>query len=157
MATFGTFTDGQVLSASELNSAGAFSNYTPTWTQSVAITKTVLYGHYTQLNDWVYAAFYMTATSAGTANNLITCTLPVTASSENKVIGTGMLVDASAASGTLFPLLAWMNTTTTVSFYANSANQTGWVLGGAGFTASSVAVTIASGDIIAVNLVYRTA
>lgn len=156
MATFGTFADGQVLSAAELNGAGAFTNYTPTWTQSATITKTVYYASYTQLNKWVFVNFQMTATSAGTANNLILVGLPVAAAASNTIMGTGVLIDVSVGvSGTLYPLLGWYVSSTTAGFYLTSANETDYATSGFGLTASAAAVTIASGDIIAANFVYR--
>jgi len=94
MATFGTFVSGQVLTAAELNTAGEWQSYTPTWTQSATITKTVNFARYTQLNKSVYGTLKMTASSAGTANNKIIMGLPVAASSNNFIIGTILLYNA---------------------------------------------------------------
>lgn len=158
MATFGTFVDGQVLSAAELNGAGAFTNYTPTFTQSATITKTVFYASYTQLNKLVFANFYMTATSAGTANNLILVGLPVAAAASNTVMGTATFLDVSVGvSGTLYPLLGWYVSSTTMGFYLTSENETDYATSGFGLTASTVGLTVASGDIIAGQITYRAA
>jgi len=155
MASFGSFVAGQILSAAELNEAGSFTNYTPTWTQSATVTKTIFYAQYTQLNKLVVCNFYMTATGAGTANSLILVGLPVAASASNTMMGTGVLIDASASSGTLYPLVGWYVSSTTVGFYSTSVNETDYANGGAGFTAGGVPVTIASGDIISGSLVYK--
>lgn len=158
MATFGTFVDGQVLSAAELNAAGTYTTYTPTWTQSATITKTTNLGQYMQFNKLVVANFSMTATGAGTANNVIIVSLPVTASANNSLIGQAYLVDASiGTSGTLYPLIAAYVSSTTMAFYAGAANETDYVTGQAGLTASEVPVTIASGDILVGSIVYRAA
>lgn len=87
MATFGTFVSGQVLTAAELNGAGAWSSYTPTFTQSATITKTVNWARYTQLGKWVQGSIKMTASSAGTATNKVLVGLPVNASADNFILG----------------------------------------------------------------------
>jgi hypothetical protein len=87
MATFGTFVAGQVLTAAELNGAGAWQSYTPSWTQSATITKTVNWARYTQLGKWVQGSIKMTASSAGTANNKMLVGLPVNASADNFIVG----------------------------------------------------------------------
>ena len=158
MATFGTFADGQVLSAAELNAAGTYTAYTPTWTQSATITKTTNLGQYMLFNKLVVANFSMTATSAGTANNVIVVGLPVTASANNSLLGQAYLIDVSVGvSGTLYPLVAAYLSTTTMAFYAGGGNETDYATGQAGLTASLVPVTIASGDIIVGSITYRAA
>jgi hypothetical protein len=155
MATFGTFTSGQVLTAEELNSAGAWQDYTPTWTQNATITKTVNWARYTKLNKWVQVSIKMTATSAGTANNVIKVGLPVNAATNNGVIGSLLVTDQDTS--TSATRLAFFDSASTVKFY----NQAGgidlateaWGQTGGG----NVAITIASGDVVYVQLTYEAA
>lgn len=78
--TAGT-TSGQVLTAATLNTIGAASvSYTPTFTQSVTINKTVNIARYWQFQKLVLVQFSLTATSNGTAGNAIVVGLPLTAS-----------------------------------------------------------------------------
>ena len=144
MATFGTFVSGQVLTAAELNTAGEFQTYTPTWTQSATITKTVNWARYTQLNKFVYVSMKMTASSAGTASNNILVGLPVTASANNWSLGTAQIVDESATPDLLTPLLVVYNSSTTATFYQTQVAQ-----------AIPFRETIASGDILYAQFVYE--
>ena len=146
MATFGTFVSGQVLTAAELNTAGEFQTYTPTWTQSATITKTVNWARYTQLNKFVYVSIKMTATSAGTVSNNVLVGLPVTASTNNWSLGTAQVVDESASPDLLTPLLVVYNSSTTATFWITSAAQTG-----------AFQSQIASGDILYAQFVYEAA
>jgi hypothetical protein len=58
----------------------AVQTYSPTWTQSAAISGTVNEGRYLRTGPVVEAWVSLTATSAGTAGNSILVGLPVTAS-----------------------------------------------------------------------------
>jgi len=74
-------TSGAVLPAATLQSIGAATvNYTPTFTQSVNISKTVNFARYWQFQKLVVVQFSLTATSNGTAGNAIVVGLPLTAS-----------------------------------------------------------------------------
>lgn len=160
MATFGTFVAGQVLTAAELNSAGTWQDYTPTWTQSATITKTVNWARYMQLNKLVIGSIKMTASSAGTANNKILVGLPAAASSNNFIIGTGVFQDESQTPD-IFVRGSWVavyESSTTISFTAIGG-------GGAspdatlrcGQTGSSFADQVASGDIFYIQFAYEAA
>lgn len=120
MATFGTFTSGQTLTAAELNSAGAYQSYTPTWTQSATITKTVNWARYTLLNKLVIGSIKMTASSAGTSNNKVLVGLPVAASADNFIIGKMVLFDDSQTSDSVSDsFLVFCESSTTMSFYVS--------------------------------------
>ena len=108
------FTSGAVLTAAELNTGLTYATYTPVWTQSTTITNTVNTARYTQFGKLVIAEIVLTATTAGTANNKVTISLPVNASSNNKVLGSGHY-----NSGFRFALY---DTSTTMSIGANLAN-----------------------------------
>lgn len=153
MATFGTFVAGQVLTAAELNSAGTWQNYTPTWTQSATITKTVNWARYTQLNKLVIGSIKMTATGAGTANNIIKIGLPVNASTNNGVMGQLIIND----SGSGATRTAFFDSASTMKFFVNNTSflftTEIWGLTGGG----SLGATIASGDEVYVQFMYEAA
>lgn len=148
MATFGTFVSGQVLTAAELNTAGEWQDFTPTFTQSATITKTVNWARYTQLGKWVQVQIKMTATGAGTANNIIKVGLPVNASTNNFLMGM-----ANTFRTTNTPRAVVFDSASTVKFTVGlSSNDADWH----GETSGDGA-TVASGDIYYLNLAYEAA
>ena len=157
MATFGSFVAGQVLTAAELNGAGTWTDYTPSWTQSATITKTVNWARYSQFNKIVMGSIKMTATSAGTANNAVLVGLPVTASSNNLIIGSALVMDESTSTDLWYPYFALYQSSSTMSFVWNyysgvaSADRYGQSSG------SSFPAAIASGDIIYIQFAYEAA
>jgi hypothetical protein len=157
MATFGTFVAGQVLTAAELNAAGTWQDYTPTWTQSATITKTVNFARYTQFNKLVCVQLKMTASSAGTADNVIKVGLPVNASSNNFLMGNAFFVDDSVSGDPMSYTAAIYDTTSTVKFFTPTTGltqQSSWFTG---LTASSQSWTIGSGDFWYMQLTYEAA
>lgn len=149
------FAAGHVLAAADFDTLfptgiGVWTNYSPTWTQSATITHTVNWAKYAKVGRITLLSVYLTATSAGTANNAVTVTLPTTAANAGAVAGGGFfLFDASASTFyTGIPLLA---TTSTVVFYANA------VTAAIGQTGGSFTAAIASSDQIRFNLVYESA
>jgi len=173
MAAFGSFVAGQVLTAAELNAAGTWQDYTPSWTQSATISKTVNWARYTQFNKIVMGSVKMTATSAGTANNKVLVGLPVAASSNNFIVGTMNYGDASSSNLTTLPFNAYYESSTTISFFVGrtETNSTSMTLpdingGPAGserfgqnytnrLGSSVTGITVASGDIIYVQFMYE--
>lgn len=163
MATFGTFTAGQVLTAAELNGAGAWQDYTPSWTQSATISKTVNWARYSQFNKIVMGSVKMTATSAGTASNKILVGLPVAASSNNFVMGIYNYVDSGAIillNNAAFSVFYETSTTVSLGWRSPTSNS-GWYaetdvrLGQADGTRGSI--TVASGDVIYIQFMYEAA
>ena len=108
------FTDGAVLTAAELNTGLTYATYTPVWTQSTIITHTVDTARYTQFGKLVIAEIVLTATTDGTGGNKITISLPVNASSNNKVLGSGHAPSA--------PRFALYDTSTTMTIGINQIN-----------------------------------
>lgn len=172
MATFGTFVAGQVLTAAELNSAGSWQDYTPTWTQSATITKTTNWARYTQLGKWVQGSIKMTASSAGTANNKILVGLPVSASTNNFIIGQMMFFDDSTNTDVIMTVPCFYESSTTMSFahYQISSSALQTVQSGAqgttnrfgqdytsGSGSAITGVTVASSDIIYIQFAYEAA
>lgn len=66
---------------------GQWTDYTPTVTQSVTVSKTVTYSRYVKLGRTVIFEFYLVATSSGTATHALTVTLPVTAAQSALPVG----------------------------------------------------------------------
>ena len=166
MATFGTFVSGQVLTAAELNTAGAWQSYTPTFTQSATITKTVNWARYTELNKWVQGSVKMTASSAGTANNKVLVGLPVNASTNNFIIGSMVFYNDSETNKYRWTgLNAFFETASTMSFTPVTSGGTNATLSeddkrfGQNYLAggSQTGLTIASGDIIWIQFAYEAA
>jgi hypothetical protein len=162
MATFGTFTSGQVLTAAELNSAGAWQAYTPTWTQSATITKTVDWARYTQLGKWVHGSVKMTASSAGTANNKMLVGLPVNASADNFIVGSMVMKFVGGAAEHYWFYTALYDSASSLAFSpaesGNNIYRSNDKRFGQDFTIGGTAktgVTIASGDIIWIQFSYE--
>lgn len=127
----------------------AWTDYIPVWSQAAVITKTINFSRYTRIGNTVLFSGSMTATSAGTAANNVTITLPVAALEENSIrggIGSGIFDDVSVP--TTYPLIA--STVAGVVTFRSS-----------GSTASAFgiapAVTVASGDILAWSFAYEVA
>jgi hypothetical protein len=152
MATFGTFVAGQVLTAAELNSAGTWQDYTPTWTQSATITKTVDWARYMQLNDLVIGSVKMTASSAGTADNKILIGLPVTASSNNGIMGHAQLFLSPDNLGFRF---AVFDSGTALKFFTTTQSDNDLVWGKTG--GGALGETISSGVTIFLQFMYEAA
>ena len=160
MATFGTFTAGQVLTAAELNGAGAWQDYTPSWTQSATISKTVNWARYTQLNKLVIGSVKMTATSAGTATNKILVGLPVGASSNNFVMGSMVYFDTGTSYifARSIPVLYETSTTVAFGYYASNSDVAGTstdVRFGQNTPGGLTSLTVASGDVIYIQFMYE--
>jgi hypothetical protein len=175
MATFGTFQAGQILTAAELNTAGFYDDFTPTWSQSATITKTVNWARFTQLNKIVMGSIKMTSSSAGTANTQVLVTLPVAASANNFIIGSMSFLDDSSETKLSQTVSAYYQSSTTMSFSPwlfpeGSPAYLGSNLSGAsvatkrfgenftgGNATNYTGLTVASGDIIYVQFMYEAA
>ena len=146
------FVAGDVLTAAELNAIGeAWTSYTPTLTAGVTVTNTVQYAKYAQVNKIVFVSVSLACTSAGTASNTITMTLPITAATGGgtfgNVLGAGGFYDTSTTvqyNGTVV-----QNGTTAMSMFANAS--------GGSLFGQFPAITVASGDIIFLNAIYQAA
>ncbi len=120
-----------------------WTTYSPTWTQSATISRTINFARYSQIDKTVYASISLSATSAGTSGQLIRVSLPVTASSSNILMGTALLSDA----GTYYPLCAYYDTSTLIKFVRLDTTPTSFFS----------TVQIASGDQLFVTLQYEAA
>jgi hypothetical protein len=151
MATFGTFTDGSVLKAIEMNGMFAATTFTPVVRQSAVITNgTVRIASYFQVNKLVMCAVTLSLSSAGTANNRIEIDLPVTAKSNSfDVIGSGYYF----APSTYNVLRVVQYSTTRMAFFGQPANSLTAYWG----TTAGGQTTIASGHSIGAVVMYEAA
>ena len=134
-----------------LSSIDAWTNFTPTWTQSTTIACTVTYARYIKQGRSVTCEGALVATGAGTANNVMTVTLPVTAATSGLMVGVGRFYDSGV---TNYPLLTEIATTTTLDFHDASATYTN-AFGGSG--GSSFSSAVSAGDTIFWSAVYEAA
>lgn len=71
---------------------GALPSWTPTIVQGVTVTKNTTLGIFSRRGRDITATALLAITSAGTASNLITFTLPATAGTDGLVIGDGYVI-----------------------------------------------------------------
>ena len=142
-----TWVANETLTASNLNTHvrdnlnalyGTTTTYTPQVDQGATtnIAKTVTEARYIQTGRIVQVWLDLNMTAAGTVANLITCTLPVTASghSTNAVIGHGYYLDSGSQ---YYVFAAKLSTTTTFIMVPDTG------LGGIG---TSPSIAMASAD-----------
>lgn len=123
----------------------AWTSYTPTLTQSGALTKTVTYAKYQRIGRTIHLMVNLTITSAGTAGNAIVIGLPVAAASSSGVLGSFRYLDAGT---TVYAGICFGVSTTTMELAStNNANPFG----------VSPAVTAANNDTIQVAVTYEAA
>ena len=78
MATLGTFTAGQVLTAAELNAIGTWTAFTPSFTNFTLGNGTIQEAVYLQVNQLVYVNVYVTLGSTSVMGSNPSFTAPVT-------------------------------------------------------------------------------
>lgn len=125
----------------------AWTSYTPTWTQSATITKTVARAAYMKIGRLVVVNGILVATSAGVANNPIIVTLPFAPVGSGPV-GSSFLNDTGTAfySGNVYIT----GTGSNVQFMNGGSSTAFWGQTGGGFTAA-----IASGDVLYWTATYE--
>lgn len=121
---------------------GAFTAYTPAVVQGVSVTSTNGGSGYVRLGRLIIGWFSVEATSAGTAANAITVTVPV-AGTSGLAVGTGHVVDASPS--TTYTRFLRMASTTTVNFTTDAVEL------------GASTLTLASGDTIRGHFMYEAA
>ncbi len=137
------------VAAADVNQLGAnitaiaeWTTFTPTITQSGAVTKTVTYCKYKTFGGTVKVVGFLTITGSGTIANAITVTTPVTlATSTELTIGVGRIVDASGPAS--YPVLVNVNTTGTIKFVQSD------IATPAGYVGAVPSFGLAVGDTIA--------
>lgn len=133
---------------------GAGYTYTPSWTQTGAVAKTV-----SPVTEWfregkkISGSIYMTATGGATvANSAQNVTTPYTAAVAGyQEVGVGHFFDASA--GLNYPFTVALATTGTFQFITTGAPSNVLL----GQTGSDNNAAVAVGDAITFNFEYRSA
>lgn len=104
--------------------SGAWTDYTPTLGQNGTVTKTVTYCRYRRYGRTVVYQGYIVATAAGTAGQVISVSLPVTAAIASfHPVGTFYFYDASTA--TNYAGTSLNRSTTSLGFLVNQAGEVG--------------------------------
>lgn len=132
--------------------------YSPTLGQGVTISRTVRQATYMRIGDLVTVWVNVQATSAGTSNAAVTCSLPVTATSTNQPVGNGTTGGSSIGAGLLWEntlnasamLEVWLRSTTQVGF-KHAVNTNNSELG------NSPSFAVSSQDIIRFHCTYIAA
>jgi hypothetical protein len=134
-----------------LSDMGAWTSYTPTWSQTATISKTVTFSKYIQIGKSVIYQGYMVATSAGTASGAISIGIPVAASAQYgsayTTVGSAQFVDVTPGYYTYSGTANLSNGVITITTLGTAANLVG----------VNPAVTVASTDIISWSVMYEAA
>ena len=154
-----TFVDGDVLTASDINTylageGGAWTSFTPTVTQSGSVTVTNNRSVYARYGRTIHFSINLTVTGSGTGSNNILISLPVAAAAAEQIAGSALIIDISTGGfGTQYKGLPSVLTGDTSSMVLLPTNTTSaGVLGGTGMTAG-----LASGDTIKIAGTYEAA
>jgi hypothetical protein len=149
MATLGTFTAGQVLTAAELNAIGTYQAYTPTIT-GVTIGNGTRVFRYTQINKFIHMYGRFTLGSTSAVSGVIAISLPVTAVANYPSATVATIQDTGTATIPAYSL----TTTTVVQVYAvNVAGTYPAIVA----PSATVPMTWANTDFVEVSIVYEAA
>ena len=136
---------GAVLPAATLQSIGAaWVDYTPTLTQGVTVTKTVVQARYCQFQKTIIGQVLLNVTSAGTAATAVAIGLPFAVRTGTPMVGSGYIYDANT------------NVMYNCTFIGNASIINGFYQTGFNFGVSP-AITLATSDQIAINFSYEIA
>lgn len=130
----------------------AWETWTPTLTQSGAVTKTVTYGKLLRIGRLIVAEVFLTCTGSGTAANNVIVGLPVASAANGALfaqeIGTATIFDVSA--NLAYKGNAILLSTTTLAIRASGTSS--GVLGTTDFTAA-----LAVNDTVSYSIMYEAA
>lgn len=128
---------------------GQWTDYTPTLTQSIAVTKTINYARYIRIGRLIVAQVYLTITSAGTGGNPVVVGLPFAASNTTvataSTIGSFSYQDTGTAS---YSGTANFTSSTTVAGQAHNQGA---------FIGQAPSFTTANTDIVSIMVSYEAA
>lgn len=128
----------------------AWTDYTPTVVQSGTIAKSVNYARYTKVGRTVTVNAMVVISGSGSANNVITVSLPVEAASDFEVvIGAFRLYNASGPNNFVGGCIFW--STTTVACLTNNNQHA------LGQASSAFASALGAGDIVSISMTYEAA
>jgi hypothetical protein len=139
----GTWSAGDILTASDLNAIGVWTAYTPTLEQNGVITTTVNYAEFCQINKLVFCNVDLTCTTTGSAGNAITVSLPT--SFTGGLFCWGQFFDSSASD---VRLVTGVVVGSNLGFYADASSTN--VLG------ISPSVALGNNDVISFSVIYRS-
>lgn len=133
---------------------GALTAWTPAITQSGGVTCTVTRAVYTRNGRWISGTFYLVVTGTGSASNVVTISLPVTAVGNNGdyFVGNGKIYDASTTFGHVSIMV--LHSSTTMKFEVVQGGSVDAYLGAAG---STFTAALASGDVCTGQFQYEAA
>jgi hypothetical protein len=151
MATLGTFTAGQVLTAAELNGIGTWTTFTPSWS-NITVGNGVSTGRYSQINDMLFikATFKLGSTSTMGTNPGITIPGGFTAENAGQAqVGSVIYEDAGTAT---FLGSAFAESTTILRFYVLNAAvaYAAWAV-----VTASVPMTWATNDVVGIDVMVK--
>lgn len=152
MATLGTFTAGQVLTAAEMNAIGTWTAFTPSWTNLTVGTGATNSGHYAQLNKILFVKVYVVLGTGPTVGDPIELTLPAsltTAETAGAYLGTAMATDTGVAS---YPGVCAIQSSTKLRLI--TGNATGTYLSANTFNTTRP-FTWAAGDSLSMDFMVR--
>ena len=130
---------------------GGWTSYTPTLTQSSAVTKTVTYAKYEKIGRLVHVQVVLSVTGTGAANAKVTVSLPFTAASAAGGFGTGYIADSSSGSPYTAGIVNLDSVTTMALLDATAATGVAYL----GLTGSAFAAALASGDTVQMGCTYE--
>jgi hypothetical protein len=151
MATLGTFTTGQVLTAAELNAIGTYTAFTPTWT-NLTLGNGVATFRYVQINKLVHYYGQLQLGSTTSVTGSVRLSLPVTAKSASVAFHAGIGYEDSGSQ--LIPGYGYFQSTTSLELIA--INVAGTYPAQATISAT-IPFTWAVNDRINVNITYEAA
>jgi hypothetical protein len=128
------------------NSTGAWTAFTPTITQSGNVTFSGPM-RYTRIGRTVHANCALSVSGSGTAGNIVTVSLPITANAALPVVGAAWIYDAST--GTRYICTADLQSTTTVAFQHDTSGSSAW--------GAAPSIGLASTDQIRFGITYEAA
>lgn len=134
---------------------GGLLSWAPTVTQSGTVTYTLNYGTYSRVGRRIHAEVILTITGTGTANNVVTLTLPVSAHaglvSDYADIGRGCINDASTAITSEGRVA--LNSATAIKIHFAASLPASFL----GAASTSFTAALAAGDIISARVSYEAA
>lgn len=151
MATFGTFTTGQVLTAAELNALGVWTSFTPTWT-GVTVGNGTNTGVYTVINKMLFVKVKIVFGTTSVMTGFPQITLPnslIGTTANQLVFGTANCDDTGIAA---YPGSCYLIQSNAVRAYVS--NTAGTYASLANIT-STVPMTWSTGDVLYMDFMVQ--